>query len=390
MKSTGSCLASLIGAVVLTVTGFLAGVFYAHRTQAQNAPVSPAQSEKGLVPTPVRRPLLADEQATIDLFERASPSAVFVTSLAVRRDFFSMNLQEIPQGAGSGFVWDRQGHIVTNFHVIAEANAAQVTLSDRSTWDARVIGIAPEKDLAVLRIEAPAARLRPLPIGRSEDLRVGQKVFAIGNPFGFDQSLTTGIISALGREIESVSGAPIRDVIQTDAAINPGNSGGPLLDSSGSLIGVNTAIYSPSGAYAGIGFAIPAHAVSFAVPDLIAHGRILRPSLGVELASEDLSRRAGLRQGALVLRVDRGSGAAEAGVHGLHRDLLGRWQVGDILLRVDGQDVSSDADVNLALEEKKAGEAVPVEVLRDGQRVQLQVKLEPPSEGRARSRAGFE
>ena len=212
----------------------------------------------------------------------------------------------------------------------------------------------------------------------------------VGNPFGFDHTLTTGVVSGLGRELNSPSGRRIRDVIQTDAAINPGNSGGPLLDSAGSLIGVNTAIYSPSGAYAGIGFAIPAHAVSFAVPDLIAHGRILRPSLGLELASEDLSRRAGLRQGALVLRVDRGTGAEEAGLHGLRRDLLGRWQVGDILLRVDGQDVSSDADVNLALEEKKAGDTVPVEVLRDGRRVQLQVKLAPPSAGRSRNPAGFE
>jgi S1-C subfamily serine protease len=221
--------------------------------------------------------LTDDERETIALFEQASPSVVYITSLSVRRDLFTLNVLEIPQGTGSGFVWDDAGHIVTNFHVIQNADRAQVTLADRSTWVAELVGVAPAKDLAVLRIDAPAAKLRPLPVGSSEDLRVGQTVLAIGDPFGLDQTLTTGVISALGREIESVAQIPIRDVIQTDAAINPGNSGGPLLDSSGRLIGVNAAIYSPSGAYAGIGFSIPVDTVKWVVPELIEHGELRRP-----------------------------------------------------------------------------------------------------------------
>jgi S1-C subfamily serine protease len=385
---------TLAGVAVLTVMSFLAGVSYANRQEpdAPSSPpaASPAQTRPGVLPAPARRELLAEERATIELFERASPSAVFVTSLALQRDFFNMNITEIPQGAGSGFVWDRQGHVVTNFHVIAQGNAFQVILSDRSAWEARVVGYAAEKDLAVLRIEAPADRLRPLPIGSSDDLKVGQKVFAIGNPFGFDQSLTTGIISALGREIESIGGVPIRDVIQTDAAINPGNSGGPLLDSAGSLIGVNTAIYSPSGTYAGIGFAIPAHAVSWVVPDLIRYGRIQRPTLGVEVASDSLERRAGIDEGALVVRVEEGSAADEAGLQGLRRDALGRWVLGDIILRVDGEEVDSAGDLLLALEERKAGDTVPVEVLRDGRRQRVDVTLTAPDARRGRQGGIFQ
>src|SRR5204863_2188533 len=195
--------------------------------------------------------------STINLFRQASPAVVNITAIGVERDLFTLNLYQIPQGTGSGFVWDTNGDIIINFHVIQNADAAQVTLADQSNWKARVVGVAPDKDLAVLRIDAPGNRLRPIPIGTSKDLQVGQKVFAIGDPFGLDQTLTTGIVSALGRVIPSVTGHLIEDVIQTDAAINPGNSGGPLLDSWRRLIGVNAAIYSPSGAYAGIGFAIP-------------------------------------------------------------------------------------------------------------------------------------
>lgn len=193
-------------------------------------------------------------------------------------------MMQIPEGTGSGFIWDHAGNIVTNFHVIQNADAAQVTLSDQSSWKARLVGGAPDKDLALLRIDAPADRLRPIPIGSSKDLQVGQKVFAIGNPFGLDQTLTTGVISALGREIESLTRRPIQGVIQTDAAINPGNSGGPLLDSAGRLIGVNTQIYSPSGAFAGIGFAIPVDTVNRFVPELIRYGRVIRPGIGVQVA----------------------------------------------------------------------------------------------------------
>ncbi|HTS03462.1 MAG TPA: trypsin-like peptidase domain-containing protein, partial [Thermoanaerobaculia bacterium] len=207
-------------------------------------------------PVTARGDLASDEKATIELFQRCSPSVVYITTLARRPvNFFEMT--EVAQGTGSGFVWDRQGHIVTNFHVIENSDSLVVTLADQSNWKATLVGAEPDKDLAVLRIGAPEAKLPPILVGTSHDLKVGQKVFAIGNPFGLDETLTTGIVSALGRTIESVTGRKIQDVVQTDAAINPGNSGGPLLDSAGRLIGVNTQIASPSGASAGIGFAVP-------------------------------------------------------------------------------------------------------------------------------------
>ena len=220
---------------------------------------SPAAARQQPVLPPIvpRGNLAQDERATIALFAAASPAVVHITTHALERDYFTFNVMETPQGTGTGFLWDEQGHVLTNFHVIRDADTVQVALADRSSWPAKLIGVAPDKDLAVLKIEAPPDRLKQLPLGTSHDLQVGQHTFAIGNPFGLDHTLTTGVISALGREIESASGRPISDVIQTDAAINPGNSGGPLLDSSGRLIGMTTAIISPSGAYAGIGFAIP-------------------------------------------------------------------------------------------------------------------------------------
>jgi S1-C subfamily serine protease len=298
----------------------------------------------------------------------------------VQQNVFSLDEKEIPQGAGSGFIWDRQGHVVTNYHVVQNADATKVTLADQSTWDARVIGVAPEKDLAVLKIEAPAAKLTPLPLGSSETLKVGQSVFAIGNPFGFDQSLTTGVVSALGREIQSVAGSPIRDVIQTDAAINPGNSGGPLLDSSGRLIGVNTAIYSPSGANSGIGFAIPERDVAWVVPDLIRYGRVQRPTLGVEPVPENLAQRLGI-DGVVIYRVDRGTGADRAGLQGLRRAAFGRVELGDVILTIDGQRVASSGDLLVALEGKAAGQTVRVGLLRRNRRVEVPVQLGKPGTG---------
>ncbi len=340
---------------------------------------TPSSASRGAIPPKPEPDLQDEERATIELFERASPAVVYITSLAVRRNAFSLNSTQIPQGSGSGFIWDRQGHVVTNFHVIANANAAQVTLADQSTWDAELVGGASEKDLAVLRIKAPANKLTPLPIGRSENLRVGQSVFAIGNPFGLDQTLTTGVISALGREIQSVGGVPIRDVVQTDAAINPGNSGGPLLDSAGRLIGVNTAIYSPSGTYAGIGFAIPAHDVSWVVPDLIRYGRVQRPRLGIELAPESVAQRLRL-EGAVIYRVEPGSGAARAGLQGLQEDRRGRVSLGDVIVHVDGEPVRSSGDLILALENKKPGDTVKVGLLRGDRRVEVPVRLGSPAQ----------
>ncbi len=262
-----------------------------------------------------RGDLAADEQTTIAVFRNVSPAIVYITTLTVQRDRFSLNLFEIPQGTGSGFIWDQDGHIITNYHVIQKASAARVTLADHSSWEARLVGTAPDQDLAVLAINAPRGRLRPMPVGTSRDLIVGQKVFAIGNPFGLDQTLTTGIISALGREITSVRGRVITGVIQTDAAINPGNSGGPLLDSASRLIGVNTAIYSPSGSSAGIWFAVPVDTVNRVVPQLLRHGRVVRPGLGVRMA-EDVSTQGLGVSGVLVLDVPPGSAGATAGLRG--------------------------------------------------------------------------
>ncbi len=319
--------------------------------------------------------LTESEKATIRLFEFAAPSVAYITTSRLRQDFWTRNVMEQPQGSGSGFVWDRNGHIITNYHVIQGADRAQVTLSDRSTWDAELVGSAPEKDLAVLKIKAPKNTLRPIPVGASDNLLVGQSVFAIGNPFGLDQTLTTGIISALGREINSVSGIPIRDVIQTDAAINPGNSGGPLLNSSGQLIGVNTAIYSPSGASAGIGFSIPVDVVRWVVPDLINFGKINRPTLGIEVANSRTTQRLGM-EGALILHTVDGGAAARAGLQATYRDRNGRIRLGDAIVAINGEKVKSSSDLVLILEKFKAGDRVKLKVLRDQQEFFVEVTLD--------------
>jgi S1-C subfamily serine protease len=322
-----------------------------------------------------RGELLTDEKSTITLFRQASPSVVNITAIGVERDLFTLNLYQIPQGTGSGFVWDTNGDIITNFHVIQQADGAQVTLADQSNWKARIVGVAPDKDIAVLRIDAPGNRLRPIPIGTSKDLQVGQSVFAIGNPFGLDQTLTTGVISALNREIESVTRRPIQGVIQSDAAINPGNSGGPLLDSAGRLIGVNTAIYSPSGTSAGIGFAIPVDIVNRIVPELIRSGKVTRPGLGIQIADEQIAERLGVT-GVLVVDVTRGSAAAKAGIQPTRRDREGRLRLGDVITGIDGQKIESSNDLYLILEKYKVGDAVTVTMLRNGQSVQARLTLE--------------
>lgn len=342
----------------------------------------PPAVDRTVVPVAVspRGDLSEDEKATIALFKKASPSVVHITTVAVRQDLWSFNVLEIPEGTGSGFVWDDRGHVVTNYHVIRGGDKARVTLQDQSVWEASVAGTAPDKDLAVLQIDAPRDRLVPLAIGTSHDLQVGQKAFAIGNPFGLDQTLTSGIISALDRQIESVTRRPIRGMIQTDAAVNPGNSGGPLLDSAGRLIGVNTAIYSPSGASAGIGFAIPVDTVKRVVPQLIARGRLERPILGITLAEERLARRLGVGEGALVLEVVPGSGAARAGVQPTRRDRLGRIVPGDLIVAVDGKKVASVDDLFLALEDRKVGDRVKVTLKRGGtvRQVEIELQAAPP------------
>lgn len=320
-------------------------------------------------------PLLQEERNTIDVFEKVSPSVVFITSKSVQWDLFSMNVFEIPQGAGSGFVWDKKGHIVTNFHVIQSADNIAVTLNNRESYKATVIGVAPSKDLAVIKIDAPAEQLRPVTLGNAADLKVGRKVLAIGNPFGLDQTLTIGIISALGRQIKSVTNRTIHDVIQTDAAINPGNSGGPLLDSQGNLIGVNTAIMTPSGASAGIGFAVPVGTAKRIVPDLIKHGKVIRPGLGVQLLADDVARRMGIT-GVVIARVFPGTSAAKAGLWGLQRNWYGQTELGDVIIGINGATVTNTDELAHELEQYEIGETVTVELRRGGKKVSVEAVLQ--------------
>ncbi len=382
--------------LALLALGFFAGVAWKNkdadtRDKARTEVDTVSAGEDGAFPTPAATSLpgareatpadglTPEERATIKLFEGAAPSVCFITTSNVRRDYFTRDISEIPRGSGSGFVWDLGGNIVTNYHVIQGADRATVTLADRSTWQAKLVGVAPEKDLAVLRIDAPRNILTPIPIGTSDQLLVGQSVYAIGNPFGLDQTLTTGIVSALGREIQSVAGIPIRDVIQTDAAINPGNSGGPLLDSSGRLIGVNTAIYSPSGASAGIGFSIPVDVVSWVVPELIEYGELKRPSLGVELARQQIVSRLGL-QGALVIDVIENGAAARAGIRPTTRTRDGSIRLGDIITSLGGEKITSNNDLLLALENYQPGDVVTVKLLRNGnEETEVRLKLDPPA-----------
>lgn len=314
------------------------------------------------------------EQATIDLFEKSAPSVCFITTINSREDHWTRNVTEVPRGTGSGFIWDEDGHIITNFHVIEGGNKFKVTLSDGSSWVAKVVGVEENKDLAVLKIDVPQEKLIPIPVGQSSTLRVGQSVYAIGNPFGLDQSLTTGVISALGREIKSLTGRPIRDVIQTDAAINPGNSGGPLLDSSGRLIGVNTMIYSPSGASAGIGFSIPVDEVNWVVSDLIKYGKLKRPVLGVELLPTQYAQNWGV-EGAMILSLTSNGGAAKAGLKALNRNSTGEIIFGDIITAINDKKVSSNNDLILTLEKYNPGDKVKVEYKRENKLRQVLVTL---------------
>jgi S1-C subfamily serine protease len=325
-----------------------------------------------------RGDLAADEQATIALFEAARDSVVFIATVQRVVDPWTRNALQVPRGTGSGFLWDRLGHVVTNHHVVAGASGATVRLADGRAFAATLVGSSPAHDLAVLRIGLGADRPGPLPVGTSHDLRVGQKVFAIGNPFGLDWTLTTGIVSALNRELPTETGGAIEGLIQTDAAINPGNSGGPLLDSAGRLIGVNTAIFSPSGASAGIGFAVPVDTVNRVVPQLIATGRYVRPALGIRVEHQlnaALARRYGI-EGVFVLEVERGSPAARAGLRPARLGGDGAFEPGDVIVAVDGRPVARVADLLNALDRFSPGAEVTVTLMRDGRRTDVRVVLE--------------
>lgn len=326
-----------------------------------------------------RGDLAADEQATIALFETSKDSVVFISTAQRVRDAWTRNVFTVPRGTGSGFIWDDAGHVVTNWHVIEGASQATVKLADGRDYQAALVGASPAHDIAVLRIGVGFKRPPPVPVGTSADLKVGQKVFAIGNPFGLDWTLTSGIVSALDRSLANENGGQtIEHLIQTDTAINPGNSGGPLLDSAGRLIGINTAIYSPSGASAGIGFAVPVDTVMRVVPQLIQNGRYTRPALGIE-ADEQLNRRlvaASGIEGVFVLRVQPGSAAAQAGLEGVDTT-SGSYEPGDIILAVNGKPVDSLADLLARLDDYRVGDTVQLTVRRGEDTREVSVALQP-------------
>lgn len=348
---------------------------------AEPEPIRPALDRRPAEAIPAARTgeplpegLGQGERRDIRVFREASASVVNITSSALRRDYF-FNVFEIPQGSGTGFFWDLDGHVVTNYHVIEDATRFTVTLNDQSEWPAEIVGVAPEKDLAVLKLDVPRERIVPLAVGRSANLAVGQKVLALGNPFGLDQTLTVGVVSAIGRELNSPTGRVIRDVIQTDAAINPGNSGGPLLDSSGRLIGVNTAIYSPSGASAGIGFAVPVDTVARLVPQLIDNGRPIEAGIyGATYLTDYLARRFGV-EGVAIRAVRRRSQAEQLGLEGIGVTRSGRYLLGDVIVAIDGERVGSVNDLLDRFEQAGVGGEVVLRVARGRRERELTVEL---------------
>jgi len=315
-------------------------------------------------------PLDADETEAINLFEHVKGAVVNVDVVMVRQGRWDEAPMELQTSGGSGFIWDTDGRIVTNYHVVAEATKRpgtelRVRLADRSAYSAALIGAAPDYDLAVIQITAPKEKLTPIPVGTSADLKVGQKTFAIGNPFGLSLSMTKGIISSLNRIIEAPSGAQIPKTIQTDAPINPGNSGGPLLDKAGRLIGVNTAIASPSGGNVGIGFAIPVDTVNRVVPELIQSGRVLRPDLGIKLYDERRLRQARFDHGVMIERMTPNGPAAKAGLQGIRADSRGRAEPGDLIVAINGQTIDNVEDYERVVRELKPGEQATVKFIRD-------------------------
>ncbi|MCS6901232.1 MAG: trypsin-like peptidase domain-containing protein [Polyangiaceae bacterium] len=335
------------------------------------APAVPADTS-GLMPPGT---FTEDERNTIAVFRSAAPSTVFVTQKRVVVDYFAGTSEEIASGSGSGFLWDDQGHIVTNFHVIQGAQALEVTLQDQQSFEARLVGAEPRKDIAVLKIDAPPAALRPIRVPRAGyRVEVGQKAIAIGNPFGLDHTLTKGTVSALGRKVQGVGGVTIRDMIQTDAAINPGNSGGPLLDSAGQLIGMNTMIFSRSGSSAGIGFAVPVNTIARVVPQIIRTGKAEQVGIGVEIdPSQRLERRAGI-SGVVILGVSAGSPAERAGLQGIRQTRRG-IVLGDVIVGIDDKPVETYDDLYNLLDTHRPGERVSLKIRRGNQILTLTVEL---------------
>jgi S1-C subfamily serine protease len=376
-------LVTLLGVVVVVIGGLF--LYRALRGLRSDRGVDPNAMPRVVAPRGELTPL---EKTNSEIYERNRVSVVHITTLVQQSRFFGSSV--VPSGTGSGFVWDDDGHVVTNYHVIKDAEAARVNITDnegnKTTYRAWYVGDRPDKDLAVLWVDAPKSLLRPILVGSSHDLKVGQIVYAIGNPFGLDQTMTWGIVSALGREIDSaIQGRRIKNVIQTDAAINPGNSGGPLLDSAGRLIGVNTAIYSESGSSAGIGFAIPVDTVNEVVPELIRTGegkkpsapqrKQARPGLGIQMASDELAQESGVMEGVVIARVLPGTPAARAGLVAAHLDQNDKVVLGDVIVGIDDQRIRTVNDLQQVLKNRRVGDKVTLQVLRGGQQISKVITL---------------
>ncbi|HUG90561.1 MAG TPA: trypsin-like peptidase domain-containing protein [Planctomycetaceae bacterium] len=373
-ESNGGASGWLVGLLVVLV-----GVLVWRMLTGGPGPLHDADAERR--PAAPRGDFRPEEQAQIQLYRDAVPSVVHVTSALLAQHRLSRDVFEIPRGAGSGFIWNDQGHIVTNNHVIEGAHSAHVTLQDGSSLPARLVGRDRNNDIAVLKIDAPADTLRPIPVGTSADLQIGQNVFAIGDPFGFSATLTKGLISGLDREFPAGDGRKITGVIQTDAAINPGNSGGPLLDSAGRLIGMNTAIVSPSGAYAGIGFAVPVDTINDSVTQLIRGESVEPPWLGVGMFFDSEVEQAienGLidQQGVLVRQVYPGGPAAEAGIQPTRRGPRGGVVPGDLIVAIDGRPVRQTNELRSIIRGRRVGESVTLTLVREGERRDVEVRLQ--------------
>lgn len=341
-------------------------------------PVESTPTEVAAPPPPVApvgaSAQIENERNTIDVFRTMAPSVVFVKQNQQVRDRFSMRALELQAGSGTGFIWDKEGHIVTNYHVVAGGDSFTVTLFNQKTYEARLIGGEPRKDTAVLKIEAPAEELEPIVLpARGYTPEVGAKTIAIGNPFGLDHTLTTGVVSALGREVMGFGQVTIRDMIQTDASINPGNSGGPLLNSAGQIMGMNTMIFSKTGSSVGIGFAVPVSVIRRIVPQIIRTGKAEQVGIGVSILPDDVARRYGV-QGVIISELLPGSPAEQAGFQGLKMGRRGAT-LGDVIVGIDDDAVTNYDELYNALDGRKAGERVTVTVLRDGGQKKLQVEL---------------
>ncbi|MGE0697818.1 MAG: S1C family serine protease [Hyphomicrobiaceae bacterium] len=352
--------------VRFAVLGLVAALVLWQATAFVQTALFSAREARAVTP---RGELAAFERTAADVFNAAAPSVVYIYTENARRTIFGT--EEIGRGAGSGFVWDQAGHVITNNHVVAGADRVYVRFDSGKSASARIVGRAPDQDIAVLKVDEPTASLTPIPVGQSSGLRIGQAVFAIGNPFGLSRTLTAGIVSALGRTLPTQTGREIEGVIQTDAAINPGNSGGPLIDSAGRLIGVNTAILSQTGSYAGIGFAVPVDTVNRIIPEIIARGKPVRPGIGISAGSEEVAAQLGVK-GVVIVAVVGGGPAARAGLVGVDREAR---TLGDVIVAVDGRPVETPAELSSALAKVGIGKTARLTVERGGARREVGVNV---------------